>query len=216
MAQTEILEIAAIIVALAIAIIGHEIMHGRVAWFYGDDTAKLQGRLSVNPIVHIDPVGTILVPALLYFSQAGFLFGWAKPVPVNMHRVIRNGGYGAAVAVALAGVTFNFTLALAAALLLHLLSPVEGAFSFFLHAFLTYTVVYNIVLGLFNLIPIPPLDGSQVVVYLARSMGYHRFADRYQSLGRYGMVILILLIATPAADFLFTPMMRLIGILLPK
>lgn len=216
MAEVKLIEIAAIILALAIAIIGHEIMHGRVACMYGDDTAKLQGRLSINPIVHIDPIGTILVPALLYFSNAGFLFGWAKPVPINMSVVIRNGGYNGAIAVALAGVAFNFTLAVAAAVALHLLPPVHGPFSFFLHAFLTYSVVYNIVLGLFNLIPIPPLDGSQVVAYLARKRGMYDFANRYQSIGRYGMLLLILIIATPMADILFAPMMHLIDWMLPK
>jgi len=212
----ELLEIAAIILALAIAIIGHEIMHGLVAYHYGDMTAKLQGRLSINPIVHIDPVGAILVPALLYFSNAGFLFGWAKPVPIHIPTVIRNGGYNGAIAVALAGVSFNFTVAILSTILLHMLPAANGAGLFFLHALLTYSVVYNIVLGLFNLIPIPPLDGSHVVVYLAKKAGYHRFAEKYQSIGRYGMIILILIIATPIADIIFAPMLKLINILLPN
>ncbi len=216
MSEVKIVEILAIILALAIAIIGHEIMHGRVAYMFGDDTAKLQGRLSINPLVHIDPVGTILVPALLYFSDAGFLFGWAKPVPVNMPVVIRNGGYNGAIAVALAGVTFNFTIAILATILLHILPAAHGAWGFFLQAFLTYSVVYNIVLGIFNLIPIPPLDGSQVLVYLARKRGYYDFANRYQSIGQYGMIILILIIATPLADIIFAPMMHLINFMLPK
>ncbi len=216
MSEVKIVEILAIILALAIAIIGHEIMHGRVAYMFGDDTAKLQGRLSINPLVHIDPVGTILVPALLYFSNAGFLFGWAKPVPVNMPVVIRNGGYNGAIAVALAGVTFNFTIAILATLLLHILPAAHGVWGFFLQAFLTYSVVYNIVLGIFNLIPIPPLDGSQVLVYLARKHGYYDFANRYQSIGQYGMIILILIIATPLADIIFAPMMHLINFMLPK
>lgn len=216
MSVVELLEIAAIILALAIAIIGHEIMHGRVAYHYGDTTAKLQGRLSINPIVHIDPVGTILVPALLYFSNAGFLFGWAKPVPIHIPTVIRNGGYNGAIAVALAGVSFNFTVAILSTILLHMLPAASGAGLFFLHALLTYSVVYNIVLGIFNLIPIPPLDGSHVVVYLAKKRGYHRFAEKYQSIGQYGMIILILIIATPIADIIFAPMLKLINILLPN
>ncbi|RUM66241.1 MAG: site-2 protease family protein [Sulfurospirillum sp.] len=215
MEETKIAEIGAIILALAIAIIGHEIMHGRVAYHFGDDTAKLQGRLSINPLVHIDPVGTIIVPALLYFSNAGFLFGWAKPVPINISTVIRNGGYNAAIAVALAGITFNFALALSAALVLHMLPPIHNIWDYFLHAFLTYTVVYNIVLGIFNLMPIPPLDGSHVVTYQARKMGYHDFANKFQAIGQYGMILLMLIIATPVSDVIFAPMMRVIDMLLP-
>jgi len=111
MSEIEILKIVASIIALAVAIIGHEIMHGWVAYKYGDNTAKSQGRLSINPIVHIDPVGTILIPAMLYFMHAPFLFGWAKPVPVNIATVIRRGGLNAAIAVALAGITYNLVLA---------------------------------------------------------------------------------------------------------
>ncbi len=215
MEQTQVAEVAAIVFALAIAIIGHEIMHGRVAYFYGDDTAKKRGRLSINPLVHIDPVGTIIVPALLYFSHAGFLFGWAKPVPIDIRTVIRNGGYNGAIAVSLAGIVFNFIMAILAAIILRFIPPVESITLFFLHAFLTYTVVYNIVLALFNLLPIPPLDGSHVVVYLAKKRGYHTFAAKFQALGQYGMILLILIIATPVGDLLFAPMMKLINFLLP-
>jgi len=215
MEQTQVAEIVAIVFALAIAIIGHEIMHGRVAYFYGDDTAKERGRLSINPLVHIDPVGTIIVPALLYFSHAGFLFGWAKPVPIDIRTVIRNGGYNGAIAVSLAGIAFNFTLAILAAIILRFMPPIESITLFFLHAFLTYTVVYNVVLALFNLLPIPPLDGSHVVVYLAKKRGYHIFAAKFQALGQYGMILLILIIATPIGDLLFAPMMKLINYLLP-
>ncbi len=215
MEQTQVAEVAAIVFALAIAIIGHEIMHGRVAYFYGDDTAKKRGRLSINPLVHIDPVGTIIVPALLYFSHAGFLFGWAKPVPIDIRTVIRNGGYNGAIAVSLAGIVFNFIMAILAAIILRFIPPVESITLFFLHAFLTYTVVYNIVLALFNLLPIPPLDGSHVVAYLAKQRGYHTFAAKFQALGQYGMILLILIIATPVGDLLFDPMMKLINYMLP-
>jgi Zn-dependent protease len=215
MEETQVAEIAAIILALGIAIIGHEIMHGRIAYYYGDSTAKQQGRLSINPLVHIDPVGTIIVPALLYFSDAGFLFGWAKPVPIHIPTVIRNGGYNGAIAVSLAGIIFNFTMAIGATIILHLLSPIDNIWNYFLHAFLTYTIVYNVVLGLFNLLPIPPLDGSHVVVYQAKKMGYHTFANKFQAIGQYGMILLILIIATPLADIIFMPMMKIINLLLP-
>jgi len=87
MNEIEILKLAAMVVALIVAIVGHEIMHGWVAFKYGDHTAKDLGRLSINPLIHIDPVGTLLLPAVLYFTGAPFIFGWAKPVPVNMHTV---------------------------------------------------------------------------------------------------------------------------------
>ena len=109
------IELVAAIAALLVAIIGHEIMHGWVAHKYGDNTAKDAGRLSINPISHIDPIGSILVPASMYFIPmllgmgGGFLFGWAKPVPVNTQTVINNGGYNAAMQVSLAGIVYNFT-----------------------------------------------------------------------------------------------------------
>jgi len=103
MSEAEIIKIISMIIALMVAIIGHEIMHGWVAYKYGDNTAKSLGRLKINPLVHIDPVGSILVPGMLFFSGAPFIFGWAKPVPININTVMRNGGAGAAVAVSLAG-----------------------------------------------------------------------------------------------------------------
>ncbi len=214
MSTVELIQICAIIIALAIAIIGHEIMHGYVAYRYGDTTAKNQGRLSINPLVHIDLVGTIIVPALLYFSHAGFLFGWAKPVPIHIPTVIKNGGYNGAIAVSLAGVSFNFLLAISATILLNFIPSVTSLSTLFLHSLLTYTVIYNVVLGIFNLLPIPPLDGSHVVVYQAKKMGYHTFADKYQSIGQYGMIILIIIIATPLANIIFAPISSLLQVLL--
>ena len=105
--QINLLEAAASIIALMIAIIGHEIMHGYIAYRYGDTTAKNAGRLNINPLVHIDLVGSILVPLVLFLGHAPFLFGWAKPVPVNMMTVLQRGGYGAAIAVSLAGIIYN-------------------------------------------------------------------------------------------------------------
>ncbi|OQX74158.1 MAG: site-2 protease family protein [Campylobacteraceae bacterium 4484_4] len=211
----QIIEIVSIVLALMVAIIGHEIMHGRVAYHYGDDTAKSLGRLSINPLVHIDPIGTILVPALLYFSNAGFLFGWAKPVPINMQTVIRNGGYNGAIAVSLAGIAYNFALAVAASLLLRFIGKPESFSILFLDAFLTYTLIYNIVLGVFNLLPIPPLDGSNALMFYFHKIGLHDAAKAIQALSRYGMILLILIIATPLAGLIFIPMQYLINLLLP-
>ncbi len=206
----EIINVVAIILALMVAIIGHEIMHGRVAYHYGDDTAKSAGRLSINPLVHIDLFGTILLPALLYFSHAGFLFGWAKPVPINIRTVIAKGSYNGAIAVALAGIIYNLFLAFLAVIALKFFPQVNSEVTFFIKSFLTYTLIYNIVLALFNLLPIPPLDGSHLLAYLFRKANLHHLAETIERIGQYGMIILILIIATPLSNYLFTPIGEII------
>jgi len=212
MNTVQVVDIITLILALAIAIIGHEIMHGLVAYKYGDPTAKNQNRLSINPISHIDPIGTILVPAMLYFSGAGFLFGWAKPVPVNERIVMQNGGYNGAIAVSLAGIAFNFTLAFIAYILMQVTPPVDSIFTFFIAKFLFYTLIYNVVLGVFNLYPIPPLDGSHALSHFFSKMGNHSVANFYNKISQYGMIILIVIIATPLSAIIFKP----IGIILSK
>jgi Zn-dependent protease len=207
METVDILEIIAVVLALLLAIIGHEIMHGYVAYRYGDTTAKGQGRLSINPLVHIDPVGTVVVPAILYISGASFMFGWAKPVPIFVPTVIRNGGYKAAIFVSLAGIAYNFTLALICLGLFHLFFPseIESYTAYFIAYFLVQSIKYNIVLGLFNLYPIPPLDGSHALTYLALIFGWHKVVAAYDAMERYGMVILLVCIATPLSHYFFAP-----------
>ena len=205
MSTPEIINILAIVISLMIAIIGHEIMHGRVAFYYKDDTAKELGRLSVNPIVHIDILGTIIVPAMLYLSHAGFLFGWAKPVPINMKKVIQNGGYNGAIAVSLAGVIYNFLVAFISYLLLKVAPTPTDLTTLFIKSLLTYSLIYNIVLGIFNLFPIPPLDGSRVFSFILRKLNLHTFANKFDSAGKYGMIILIILIASPLSKYVFAP-----------
>jgi Zn-dependent protease len=212
--ELDIVKAAAIVLSLMVAIIGHEIMHGYVAWRYGDGTAKAAGRLSINPIVHVDPIGTILVPALLYFSGAPFLFGWAKPVPVNIYTVISNGGYKAAVAVALAGVTYNFALAVGASLLFPLFDRPDSLFSAFIGLFLMYSVVYNVVLGVFNLWPFPPLDGANALKYLGMEFRLKGLVELIERIEPIGMVLLIIVIATPLSNWFFLPAEWLIGILI--
>lgn len=205
MNEAELLKIVAMVIALAVAIIGHEIMHGWVAYRYGDITAKSLGRLSVNPLVHIDPVGTIAVPAILYFSGAPFLFGWAKPVPVDMNTVTRNGGYGAAIAVALAGITFNIMLALLASTLMPLMAHPSGLGGAFAYIFLYQLVVVNVILAVFNFWPIPPLDGAMALRFFASKMGWHDVAAWITRVYPYGMFVLIFVIATPVGDYMFWP-----------
>ena len=217
MDSAEIITILAKILALMIAIVGHEIMHGYVAYLYGDNTAKNQGRLSINPIIHVDPIGTIVVPAILFISGAPFLFGWAKPVPINVRTVFDNGGYKGAIHVSLAGIAYNFALAFIAWILLNLFvdGDVQGYSEYFLVLFLINCLVYNIVLGVFNLYPIPPLDGSHALGYFGASMGWHGLVRFYDSIERYGMVILLLFIATPLSKYVFMPIHYLVSYALP-
>ncbi len=214
MSLTDILQISAMVLALAVAIIGHEIMHGLTAYKYGDPTAKMQGRLSINPIVHVDIVGTIIVPALLYFSNAPFLFGWAKPVPVNMRVVINNGGYNGAIAVSLAGIVYNFFVAVISAVIIYFLPPAHSLIGAFLEMFLYFSVIYNVVLGFFNLVPIPPLDGANALMYLSLKMRLYAVADFIKKIFPYGMIFLIVVLATPLSDFIFKPAFYLIRLLL--
>ena len=202
----KILDIGAVILALAIAIIGHEIMHGRMAYRYGDATAKKEGRFSINPIKHIDLVGTIILPTLLYLSHAGFMFGWAKPVPVNMQKVTNNGGFIGGLQVSLAGIYFNFTVAFISLLLLKNFTFYQSSLvDIFLAKFLLYSVIYNIVLGIFNLFPFPPLDGSKALMFIFLMLGLYkpaRFIEKYQ---QYGMILLMVIIATPIGSYIFSP-----------
>ena len=214
MIDVQIAIIFAFVLSLAIAIIGHEIMHGWVAYRYGDTTAKSQGRLSINPLVHIDPIGTIAVPALLYFTGAPFLFGWAKPVPVDINTVTRNGGYGAAIAVALAGITYNLVLAVFTATLLPLVTHPEGIVTAFGYFFLRQLMLINVYLAVFNLWPIPPLDGAMALRYFAAWMGWHRMAAWIEQIYPYGMILLMVIIATPIGDYMFRPAIWLLGLIL--
>ena len=190
------------IVALLIAIIGHEIMHGWVAYKYKDTTAKNAGRLSINPLVHIDPFGSILVPAMTYFipmllgASSGFLFGWAKPVPVNMQTVIRNGGYNAAMQVSLGGIVYNLFLATLSALILTTIYTPEIKDSFFI-LLLWSLIQINVVLAVLNLLPIPGFDGAHFVGYLALKFKIYKVAQFFAKAEPYGMIVIIIILVTP-------------------
>ena len=173
------LQAGALILGLAIAIILHEVMHGYVALQLGDPTAKYAGRLTLNPIKHVDLWGTILIPLFLILSGTGFVFGWAKPVPVNYFN-LRQGKWGP-VLVALAGPAMNFLLLVVFGLAARLSPPATSL----PYLFVTIAMV-NAILMFFNLIPIPPLDGSKIL-YLFLD----RRPDVIHFLERYGMIILI-------------------------
>jgi len=217
-------KIAAAILALAVAIIGHEIMHGWVAYIYKDTTAKNAGRLTINPISHIDLVGTIIVPASMYFlpmlfgSESGFLFGWAKPVPINTGTVIRNGGYNAAMQVDLAGIVYNFTMAAFASIAIIAMSQPTNADSLmyiFAYIFIFQLLIINIVLGVFNLLPIPQFDGAHFLMHLALKYKISTIADFFYKNERYGIIIVLIILMTPLKDYvLFLPVQTILGLLL--
>ena len=212
-----VIKYSALIIAFLIAIIGHEIMHGAVAKYYGDDTASKEGRLSINPIKHIDPFGSIIFPLLLFISQklAGVndpvIFGWAKPVPVNIFKVVENGGYLAAVAVSLAGITYNFFVALIAATLIHLVYPPQEIVSLFFFLLFYYLVVVNVILAVFNAMPIPPLDGANAIKYLSLHFRWEGIVRFYNKIEPYGMLILLIILFTPIANYIFLPAEKIIS-----
>jgi Zn-dependent protease len=186
------------ILPLVIAITFHEAAHGFVAHALGDNTAWQLGRVSFNPLRHIDPFGTLMLPALLFLSHSPFLFGYAKPVPVNF-RKLREPRSGM-VLVALAGPATNILLALAAALAFHLVDVIPANASQWVVDNLKNLILINVVLAVFNMMPIPPLDGGRVAVgLLPRAL-----AVPLSRLEPFGMLILIgILILLPLAGSQF-------------
>jgi Zn-dependent protease len=179
--------LTALIVApgIILAITLHEASHGYVAWKLGDDTAYQLGRVTFNPLRHIDPMGTIILPAILVFTT-GFMFGYAKPVPVNYRRLRQP--RRDMVLVAAAGPASNLLIALAAALALHLIPDTATMTTAVLSQMLGYCIFFNVIIGVFNMIPLPPLDGGRVAVGLLPNPLAYRLAR----LERYGMIILLI------------------------
>ncbi len=179
-------EVSTWVVPVILAVTFHEAAHGFVAYQFGDDTAWRLGRVSFNPIKHIDPFGTILLPAILLLSGSRFLFGYAKPVPVNFARL--NRPRRDMVWVALAGPGTNVLLAILSALLFHALAIVPRQAALWLGQNLENSVVINVVLCVFNMLPLPPLDGGRVAVGLLP----RPLALPLARLERYGILILLL------------------------
>lgn len=174
-------------IAVLVAIIPHEMAHGFAAYLCGDETAKRDGRLSLNPLHHLDPIGTI---CLILFK-----FGWAKPVMINPNN-FRNRKVGTFF-VSIAGVTVNFILAIISVVLIKHINVNKFFFELLMNIFW-----FNIVLGVFNLIPIPPLDGSKLL-FSFLPLKYEYYLIRYE---RYGYILILLLIMSGTLDKILIPM----------
>lgn len=174
------------ILILLFSIVIHEVSHGFMAEYFGDDTARREGRLTLNPIKHIDLFGSILLPAILIISGASFLFGWAKPVPYNPNN-LSNRKWGT-FWVAAAGVISNIFIALVFGTILRFGMHYNISVSFF--TITSYIVLVNLALAIFNLVPIPPLDGSKIFFTLLPDSFY----EITEFLEKYGFIILIVFI----------------------
>jgi Zn-dependent protease len=198
-----ILKAALMVVVLLFSIIVHEVAHGYVALLNGDPTARMLGRITLNPVPHIDPVGSILLPLMLLISQSSFLIGWAKPVPVNPlnYRNYRWGEF----AVSAAGPVSNLVLAAIFSVVLRLGLENPG-----LIQLAYYGVSINILLALFNLIPIPPLDGSHILaLVLPREL-----ARLYSYLQPVGFILILILMFTGILWAILMPLYRQIEMIM--
>jgi len=187
------------IIVFIIVIVVHEFAHGYVAYLFGDRTAKDAGRLTLNPIRHADPLGTVLFPAILILMHSPIIFGWAKPVPINPRnfKKPRQGLFFTA----LAGPAANFTLAIIFASIFKMgLFPQNSV----LWTFLLMGIMISLVLGIFNLMPIPPLDGANVIM----SVLPPDLMRAYAKLGRYGFFILIALLYLGLFDKVILPLVN--------
>ena len=211
-----------IIVALAIAIIMHELAHGVVAYWMGDHTARWAGRLTLNPLKHIDKIGSIVVPLVLAAGQIltlgriAFLYGWAKPVPVNPVN-LHIGGYRnprrLMAIVAIAGPTMNFLLALAGGVGIHGAVAMQSIQAL---DFLTYFIQINLLLGLFNLIPLPPMDGGRIAVGVLPLPMAIKLAQA-EKIGIAAVLLLLFVLPLTLAQLgiQFNPLREAMGLVLP-
>ncbi len=181
------MDIVFVIIILIISVVIHEVSHGLVAYAQGDSTAKMAGRLTLNPVKHLDPIGSFIVPLIMYMLPGGFIFGWAKPVPYNPYN-LRNQRWGDAI-VAIAGPASNFALAIIFGILIRFAEPLGIASEAFFSIAGT-AVLINVLLAIFNLIPIPPLDGSKILFSI---LPYH-LRHWQEVMERYWLVAIFFLL----------------------
>lgn len=199
----------AFILIIGIAVILHEVAHGYAASLLGDPTARDQGRLTLNPIPHIDLIGTIIIPAFLIITNAGILFGWAKPVPYNPYNL--RGRFGEAL-VAAAGPATNIALALLFALLFRLFADASAVPLF------SMAVGINLFLAFLNLIPVPPLDGSKIVSAFLPMQTRLRFEEKVAEVGSNPIFLILVLLgivfflAQPLATLVWFITQRFLGV----
>jgi Zn-dependent protease len=195
------MEILFLLVAIIFSVVLHEVSHGYVAYFLGDPTAKLAGRLTLNPLKHLDPFGSFIFPLFVFIlTKGGTMVGWAKPVPVNPYN-FRDQKYGN-LKVAIAGPLANIFLAFSFGFLLKFLPQLSGQFNDFLMAIISI----NLFLAFFNLLPIPPLDGSHILFSFLPISEETKFF-----LARFGIIILFLLLPfiLPIVSFLSDAILNL-------
>lgn len=187
---------------LLMSVVIHEVSHGLAAKYYGDRTAEYQGRLTLNPLKHLDPIGSIVVPIILFLTQSGVIFGWAKPVPYNPYN-LKPGRWPEA-AVAAAGPASNLALAIIFSLLLRF--GVANEFSLAFIHITALIVSVNLLLMIFNLVPVPPLDGSRLLFALFPENVYRlrNFFERYGFLLVIFFIFFVWQFVEPAVYTLFT------------
>jgi len=188
------------IIIFFLAVVIHEYAHGATAYWLGDRTAKYAGRLTLNPLAHIDPFGTVLLPILLVISRSPVIFGWAKPVPIN-YWGLRNPKKDI-LWVGLAGPLANIILAVGLSLLLKM----DLAVPTFITQLILQGILINLVLAVFNLIPVPPLDGSRILISILPA----GLTKQYAAIERYGFIILFILLYFRFFDYIIWPIVNIL------